>query len=212
MAVLFTLAFPFSAAAQETMAEGISPALIHVGHVTEHFAGTPEAQGLLTTAMAEARIVAQHAALGAQDPGNLEAMQRHAGHIIHAIAPGEIEEGPGTGFGLVRAAEGVVRHGSLAGKSQGATQAITTHSPHVATAAQNTVRRAQQILALAQTIREHVETPAEAAAIFADLRVVADQLVSGADADGDGRITWQDREGGLQQVEQHAGFMTQGSN
>ena len=206
--VLFAFTLPLPSAA--LLAQETSPATTHVVHVSERFAGTPDAQGLLPTATEEARIVAQHAEFGVRDPSNLESMQRHAGHIIHALDPSAIDQGPGAGYGLLRAAEGVMRHASLAAKSEGATQNITTHSPHVATSAENTVQRASQIMALAQTIQKYVESPEEAAAIFADLKTIADQLTTGVDANDDGRVGWQSGEGGLEQVAQHVGLMKGG--
>ena len=208
---LFALMLPLAAGAASAQ-ESPPPALIHVAHVSERFAGTPENQGLLATALADAGVAAQHARLGAQDPSNLEAMKRHAGHIIHAIDPSRVEEGPGSGYGLHKAADYLMKHGELAGKSQGATPNVTTHSPHVAASARNTLQRADQIVALAVTIRDYVESAEEAAALFAELKAVADQLVAGVDANGDGRVGWQEGEGGLQQVQEHVNFMKQASD
>jgi len=39
------------------------------------------------------------------------------------------------------------------------------------------------------------------------MRVLAEELVSGRDANGDGTISWQEGEGGLDQVQQHMGFI-----
>ena len=38
----------------------------HIGHVLDSFNGTPENMGLLPTAMAEAKVAADHAALAAK--------------------------------------------------------------------------------------------------------------------------------------------------
>ncbi|MBI4521204.1 MAG: hypothetical protein HY701_10225 [Gemmatimonadetes bacterium] len=207
MIAVFALTSALSASL--TYGQEPTPAQIHIGHVMDRFAGTPNSQGLLATALAEARIAVQHATLAAQDPNNLEAMKRHAGHVVHVIDPKAVESGPGLGFGLKRAADGVATHAGLAGKSQGATQNMKTHGPHASTSAANTARRADRILALAKTIQEYAESPAEGAALVAELKALADQLVAGFDANGDGRIGWQEGEGGLQVAEQHIGFMRQ---
>jgi hypothetical protein len=193
-----------SASAQEP-----TPAQIHLDHVVGSFVGVPEGQGLLQVAMADARVAAQHAALGAQDPSNLGAMKTHAGHIIHALDPRRIDRGPGSGYGLLRAADMIGRHAQLAGRAAGGTPQMATHAGHVAASAQNTRRRADQIVALAQTVADHVEDAENAAALYVDIQRLAEQLVSGVDANGDGQIGWQEGEGGLQHVQQHIEFMRQ---
>ena len=125
----------------------------HIGHVADAFNGTPEGQGLLPTALAEARIAAQHAGLAAGDTSNLEAMKSHTGHVLNAVDPTVMENGPGLGYGVKRAAEGAAKHIQAAAGSEGASQAITTHATHVATSAQNTVARADEIVMLAQKIQ-----------------------------------------------------------
>jgi hypothetical protein len=191
---------------------GPTPAQIHLGHLTERFVTVPGGQGLVTVAVADARVAIQHAELGMRDPNNLQAMKTHANHIIHALDARRIDEGPGSGFGVFTAAEGIARHAELAGRAQGSNQQLTTHSTHVAASAQNTRRRADQIVALAQTIADHVDTATDAAALFADIKRLSDQLITGVDANGDGQIGWQTGEGGLQHVEQHVNFMRQASS
>jgi hypothetical protein len=197
------------AQATASAATGPTPAQIHLGHLVERFVTVPGGKGLVTVAVEDARVAIQHANLGAQNPNDLQAMKTHANHIIHALDPRRIEEGPGSGFGVFTAAEGIERHALLAGRAQGTTQQLTTHSTHVAASARNTRRRADQIVALAQTIAEHVDTAEDAAKLFADIKRLSDQLIAGVDANGDGQVGWQEGEGGLQHVEQHVGFMRQ---
>ncbi|MGH7468641.1 MAG: DUF4168 domain-containing protein [Longimicrobiales bacterium] len=200
---------PPAAAGPAAATAASTPVGTHLGHITSGFSGTPNGQGLLPTAMAEARIVAEHAALAAKSSSNLEVMKTHAGHVIHAIDPGQADRGPGNGYGLKKAAAGVAAHIELAARSEGASQNATTHSVHVATAARNTVQRADQILALAQQIQA-TTTASEAAALVTRLNALAEQLMAGHDANGDGRIGWQEGEGGLQHVEQHVNLLMQG--
>src|SRR5687767_15384809 len=70
----------------------------HIGHVQTSFMGTPMNQGLLPTAVAEAKIAAQHAALAMKASGNLDQMKLHAGHVLHAIDPSIEAKGPGLGY------------------------------------------------------------------------------------------------------------------
>src|SRR5262245_14922108 len=183
------------------------PANPHVGHVLMSFNGTPNAQGLLPTAIAEAQVVVQHAGLAAKSSGNLDAMKQHATHIIHAIDPAEAAEGPGPGYGLRKAAAAVATHIELAAKAEGAVPNVTTHSTHIAASAKNTVTRAEQILALAKQIQS-AGSASDAAALVAKLNTVAGQLLPGFDSNGDGKISWEEGEGGLDQADQHLKLMT----
>lgn len=185
------------------------PVGTHIGHVVNGFNGTPDGMGLLPAAMAEARIAQQHAGLAARDPGNLGAMQLHAGHVIHALDPSIVPTGPGRGYGVKKAATGVATHIDLAAKTPGASQNVITHANHVATAAKNVLEWTDQIVALAQKVQA-ATSAAEAAALMSQIVSLTDQLVKGADANADGKITWEKGEGGLQQAQEHVTLMLAG--
>lgn len=185
------------------------PVGIHIGHVVNAFADTPMNNGLLPTALAEARTASQHATLGARAPGNLDAMKLHAGHVINALDPTIEAKGPGLGYGLKKAALGVANHIELAAKAQGASVNVQTHATHIATCAQNTVIRADSMIAIAKRIQASTDAAA-AAALMNQLVSLGNQLVAGFDANADGRITTQQGEGGLQQAEEHVQLMIAG--
>jgi len=185
------------------------PANPHIGHVMNAFNGTPGGRGLLATAIAEAGVAIDHAQLAANSSEDLGAMQLHAGHVMHAIEPEEGSRGPGAGFGLKKAAAGIATHTDLAAKAEGASDNIQTHAVHIVTAARTTAERADRVLALARQVRE-AATAAEAAPLAKQMSELAAKLMAGEDADGDGRVGWQQGEGGLQQVEQHLGLLMQG--
>ena len=181
----------------------------HIGHVTTSFKDTPNMQGLLPTALAEAKIAAQHAALALKSEGNLAQMQLLAGHVINAIDPTIEMKGPGLGYGVKKAAAGVAQHISLAAKVEGASKNVMTHSNHVATAANNVVQWSDEILSVAKELRS--ATTAEAAApLAARLNTLASQLTTGVDADKNGQVGWQAGEGGLQQAEMHMNLLLKG--
>jgi len=185
------------------------PSHVHIGHVLTEFAATPERRGLLPTAQAEANVALQHATFAANDPANLDAMKLHAGHVLHALDPALATGGPGLGFGLRPAALGVIQHAGFAAGTQGASQNVVTHAGHVTASAENVVARAERMIEVAQGIQS-ATTAGAAAPLVAELRALAEQVVNGHDANGDGTVGWQTGEGGLAQVEQHMGFMATG--
>jgi hypothetical protein len=182
---------------------------VHIGHVVNGFRDTPNGQGLLPTAFAEAKTAAQHAAIAARNASNLDAMKLHAGHVINAVDPTVVPMGPGLGYGVKKAALGVATHIELAAKAPGASQNVITHATHVATSARNTVERADSIVALAKQIQAATSAD-EAAKLVGQLVSLTNQLTAGFDANGDGRITWQQGEGGLQQAQDHVNLMLAG--
>lgn len=194
------------AAVRTIVAVPAGPVGVHIGHVVNAFGDTPNGQGLLTTAMAEARIAAQHATLAMRQPGNLDYMKTHAGHVINALDPTIVAAGPGLKYGLRKATTGVVTHIELAAGAQGASPNVITHARHVATSARNTLARADQLVALAQKVQA-ATTASEAAALVSQMASLADQLIAGADANADGKITWEQGEGGLQQCDEHVKLM-----
>jgi len=200
-------AAPASAAGAVTVPDG--PIGTHVGHVMNAFGDTPNRQGLLPTAMSEARVAAQHAQLASRQPTNLDYMKTHAAHVIHAIDPTIVPTGPGAGYGVKKAALGTATHIELAAGSPGATPAQAMHAGHVAVAARNTVARSDQIVALAQRVQAATDAGA-AARLIGQIASLSEQLVAGADANGDGRITWGKDEGGLQHCDEHVRLMLGG--
>ena len=181
----------------------------HLGHVTTAFNGTPNGQGLLPTAMAEAKIAAQHAALAMKSQGNLDGMKLHAGHVLHAVDPTVEMKGPGLNYGVKRAAQSVAQHVQLAAKSPGASKNVMTHSNHVATSAGNVVKWSDEIIGVAKEIRSATDAKV-AAGHLAHLNMLAQQLTAGLDADKNGQIGWQAGEGGLQQADMHMNLLLKG--
>ena len=182
----------------------------HIGHVADSFKDTPSQQGLLPTAMAEAKVAATHAALAAKNTTDLAAMKLHAGHVLHAIDPTLAEgKGPGAGYGLKKAAAAATAHIEMAGKVEGVSANVKTHTGHVVASLANVTKRADEIVGLAQKIRS--ATTAEAAApLIAQMNTVASQLVAGMDANKDGKVSWETGEGGLEQAQMHLQLMKKG--
>ena len=185
------------------------PVGVHIGHVVNGFSDTPNMQGLLPVAMAEVNTAIQHATLAARTPTNLDMMKLHAGHVINALDPSLVAAGPGLGYGMKKAALAAATHIELAAKAEGASPNAVMHATHVAAAARGAAARADQVIALAQKIQ--AATTAEAAAALVNqLGPMAQQILSGVDANADGRVTWDQAEGGLQQAQEHVSLLLAG--
>lgn len=206
MAVALAVTLGLAAMASPLAAQAGNPAHAHMGHVAEAFGPAPDGQGLLPTAQAEAQVAIQHAALAARDLFDVAAMQLHSRHVLHAVDPSAIEGGPGLGFGVLRASQGVAQHIGMAAEAEGASDSVKLHSGHVAASARTVAARAEEIVALVGRIQA-ADTYDEAGGLVSRLQTLTQQLVSGHDADDDGRIMWHEGEGGLEQAEVHMGLM-----
>lgn len=182
---------------------------VHLSRVSTSFQSAPDQQGLLATALAEARIAVQHAALTAKAGDNLAAMKMHAGHVLHAIDPKLEPMGPGLGFGVRRAAEGITEHVQLAARVPNASGNLLTLASHVVASSNNTVRRLDEIAAAARRIQAAAAV-VDAAPEAMRLHALARQLDDGLDMNKDGQIGWQTGEGGLQQVQAQMQLLLKG--
>ncbi len=198
-------------AMEKDMAAMENEAHSHMGHVMTGWSDTPEQWGFLPTAIEEAKIAAQHAGFAASKPGDLEYMKTHIEHVIHALDPSVIAEGPGHGYGVVKAAWNAAKHIGIAAESTGATDNITLHTEHVWTSADNTVTWAKAAVVLSQEVLAASST-ADAAPMVMKIKAMSDALITGIDDNGDGTVSWMKGEGGLAVAEAHMGFMMQGEN
>jgi hypothetical protein len=207
--VVFTTAMLSTAAA---VAQPANTAHAHIAHVATAFNDTPKGLGLLATAEAEAQIAAQHAALAAKSTADLDAMKLHVRHVLHALDPTLTEnKGPGLGYGLKKAVAAATYHLEMAAKEKDASQNVKTHAAHVVASNTNTTRRADELIDLAQRLRNS-SAVTEAAALVGQINAVAAALIPGVDANKDGRVSWESGEGGLQQARMHMDLLKKGEN
>ena len=183
-----------------------SEAHAHISHVMTAWGDTPEGQGLLPTAIAEANIAVEHASLAARKPGDLDWMKAHSGHVVNALDPEAEAQGPGLGYGVKAATEGTIAHIGFAADSGDASDAVKLHAVHVATSAQNTLERTTAIIELARRVQA-ATAPALARPMVEEIEVLTLRLRAGNDANGDGPVSWEAGEGGLDQSLAHMGYM-----
>ena len=198
-----------SIAISASQAEAAKMSQVHMGHVTKSWKDTPGKKGFLPTALAEAKIAAQHAGFAAKKTGDLGWMKTHTGHVMNAVDPSTVKKGPGKGYGVLKAAKGAAKHIGLAAKSKDASKNVKTHAVHVAASSNNTIARAMKIMSLGKKIMA-AKSAAKAAPMVKQMAVLAARLTKGHDANGDGKITWQKGEGGLNAVKKHMALMAKG--
>lgn len=197
--------------AQEPAARpaGPSAAQTHIGHVLTSWKDTPNKQGLLPVAAAEAELAAAHAALAAKSAGDLDALKRHAAHVLHALDPSIERQGPGAGYGVRMGAAGARQHVQLAAKMEGASKGVITHANHVATSLSNVLEWTEQAIGTAEKIRAATSV-STASALVPELVAQTTAITDGVDSNKDGSIGWQKGEGGLAQARAHMELMVKG--
>ena len=183
----------------------------HMGHVAKSWGDTPDNVGLLTISEQEAQIAAQHAGLAARDLSDLSSMQRHTRHVRHAIDSSSESQGPGKGYGLVKAAQGVSRHISLASNAGDASDNVKQHSEHVQASADNVVRWGQEVMQLSEKVLS-ASSADQASPFVQEIQELTQHIVEGTDANGDSRVSWGPGEGGVAQAKQHMGLMERGES
>ncbi len=181
----------------------------HMKHVLSSWNDTPDKAGLLPMAIEELEIAQQHAALALTKPDDLGSIKLHAGHVINALDPSVEAKGPSRGYGVVKAATGAGKHAGFAAAAGDASDGVKTHAAHVSVSAENVVAWATAAIALAKEIQASTSA-ADAKTKAEQLQATLETMMNGTDANGDGKITWEKGEGGLEQAAQHMGFMADG--
>ena len=171
---------------------------------------TPNGQGLLPTALAEADVALQHARLAAADSLGLIPMRNHAGHVMHALDPAVVGgAGPGLGYGVRRSAMEAQRHLDTAASADSVSENVAVHVRAISTSLANVVQWSDQAVAVAQQVQS-ARSVSAALPLVSRLLSLCHAIRWGRDADGDGIVGWQQSEGGLAQAEYHMTLLRRG--
>jgi uncharacterized protein YpuA (DUF1002 family) len=129
--------------------------------------------------------------------------------VLNALDPTLEAKGPGSGYGVKKAAAGAMQHVGFAAKAEGASKGVLTHTEHVTAALTDVTQWTDEAIATAQKIRS-ATSAAEAKPLVDQLISQLNNIVNGVDANKDGNIGWQAGEGGLAQAETHMNLMMKG--
>ncbi|MCB1886088.1 MAG: hypothetical protein KDH20_00660 [Rhodocyclaceae bacterium] len=138
----------------------------HVGHALSGWVDTPGERGLLAVAESEARIAVQHAEFAVAGGRDVAEVRLHLGHVLNTLDPAREPEGPGQGYGLIRALEGASKHVQFAGESTDASGNLRAGALVFARLAAPVLDEARLTATLADTARA-TSDPAETL-VFAD--------------------------------------------
>lgn len=169
------------------------PAHLHLGHVMTNWRDTPSNVGFLTAAVSDAKVAATHAELAAKSPDKLDEMKLHAGHVLNALDPSIEPKGPGSGYGVKKAAAGALQHLEFAVNAEGTSANIKTHATRVSASLNAVLQWTDQAITAAQKIRA-ANSASEAVPFVDELS----------------RLTKQISEGGLQQAKTEMVLMMKG--
>lgn len=187
-------------AVRHAAAQPPGAALTHFSHVATGFAEAPAGRGLAVTAAVETNAAMLHANFAAGRPTDLEAMKSSVRQVLQALAPAAGTTGPGLGFGLRRAVDAIATHIDMAVRARDASATMKRLGPTIATAARAVSARAQAMTELGNRVLA-APTAAEALPLVTQLRALALELDTGADANGSGRIELDTIEPGMNQLE-----------
>ena len=212
-----------SAAAGQTPA---NPAHAHIGHVMTGWKDTPEMNGLLPTAIADAQVAMEQIER-ADLEGRINDFWLYGGYVLNALDPGAETDAllkttyarlpttyvkievPGTGYGIKRAVAGALEHVQLAAKSAGASDNVKTHATHVTASLDNVSKWTAEAIAAARKLLDAKDV-GSGQVLVDELTSLIGQIAIGADANGDGQTGWQTDEGGLRQAVAHMRLMMKG--
>ncbi len=183
-----------------------SEAHTHIGHVVSSWKDTPSERGLLPTAFKESLVAAAHANYAVNAADDLSTMKMHAGHVRHAIDPALESGGPGLGYGLIKAATGAIAHITLASEAGDASEAVKNHAVHVIASLNAAIARSTAALTEADAIIAAADTT-KALEHATKLATLTKGALMGVDINSDGKISWDDDEGGLKIADKHMGFI-----
>jgi len=180
-----------------------------LGSLATAFPNTPGGNGLIPTALAEAEIAVQHAELAIADSLDFFGMRRHAGHVIHALDPSVVGDGPGLGYGVKRAANEAMLQAQMAASADSVSENVAMHAQRMITALTSTLQRVDETVTLARRL-ENASSLSIAWPLALRLDLLCRAVLYGTDANRDGIIGSEAPDGGVRQASYHLEALMRG--
>lgn len=156
-------------------------------------------RGLFDVARTEAAIAQRHTKAALRET-DLAEMKSQVAAAVHAIDPGLVARGPGLGTGLRPALQATADRLLAAQLAQSAPEAdAALRATAASVAAQTALMRTDDAL---REARDALAAQSTSQAIPSLVRLddLLTRITQGQDTDGNGEITWNQGEGGLQQA------------
>ena len=195
----------------------------HIAHVMTNWKDTPDMKGLLPTAIADVQVALEQVER-ADLEGRINDFWLYGGYVLNALDPGAETDAllkttyarlpttylkiavPGSGYGVKRAVAGALQHVQLAAQSDGASDNVKLHAPHVTASLQNVVKWTDEAIATTQKLLDAKDVGG-GQVLIDELTALIGQIAIGTDANSDGQTGWQAGEGGLRQATTHMRLM-----
>jgi hypothetical protein len=129
------------------------PAHLHLGHVMTNWRDTPSNVGFLIAAISDAKVAAVHADLVAKSSNNFDDIKLHATHVLNALDSSIEAKGPGSGYGVKKAASNALQHLDMAVAAEGVTPNIKEHAVQVSASLNNVLQFTDQAVGAALKAR-----------------------------------------------------------
>lgn len=177
-------------------AQRASVAHIDLMRIWEQGMDTPDKEGLLPLAEREGKTALFQANQAIDAVGDKRAVDQHLRNLVHAIDPRRQSQGPGKGYGLMRAAAAILARMQVAQSRSDASANVKTFGKRIMASADHTVQLAREAMTLADKAQKGTDPHLKET--LTTIRDHVSAAMVGRDDDGDGTI--QPAEGGLKQV------------
>lgn len=160
---------------------------VHVGHAMTAWPDTPDEQGLFITAEQEAMIAYEHAQYAVENAHDVNLLKMHIKHVQHAMAADKITQGPGLGYGFIKAISAARDHILFAADSNDASHNLKTSAPLWSENVDIILQRSNLIMSFIQEILSS-DSYEEILVLTDEVKQLTEKNLYGYDSDGDGVI------------------------
>ncbi|MCW8928702.1 MAG: hypothetical protein OQL19_00505 [Gammaproteobacteria bacterium] len=164
---------------------------VHIGHAMTAWRSTPDEQGLFVVAEKEAAIASEHAQYAVENSHDLSLVKMHTMHVLHTMKPELVPDmsknGPGLGYGFVKAMNDSNDHILFAADSADASTNIKTSALLWSEHTQVVIERSELLITLGQALLKS-NSHEEIIVLADEILLLTQQNINGYDSDGDGTI------------------------